>query len=155
MPTSINADDVVLTMTTRDLVSSENLIHFDKFTLFVQAIRVDRKDNFNAQLTGSLFTHISALRPGTCFASPKCILGTDPCTPARIAARLVTHPDGPPEGWKPHDVLEGELIIEIPACEPWIPTHMTVRLKARHQTTAPDTPMPSVHVSCLKVGRHA
>jgi hypothetical protein len=136
-PDPVQATDqpeLVFTPTLSDYRESKNLLHFGQFSFFVQAWRLQRAQHRAAIVVGSLFTHVAAYRPYTSLSQPRCILGRDPGTPARLAVTLITLPEGEPDTWTAGDIAAQAMVLIVPAVVPWIPGAIEVRLKDCRQT---------------------
>jgi hypothetical protein len=126
-----NATDIVATATPDEYRTAANVLHFAQCGFLVQAWRINRSDPAQLTLVGALYTYTSSARPMVTLDAPRIILGRDPATPARLAARLITRPSGAPETWTSVALAAQEIELDVPKVEPWVPAALTVRLKNR------------------------
>ena len=129
--------DIVAAATPTEYHAATNVLHFGSCALLVQAWRIGRPDPTQLTLVGSIYTYASAERPSVTLDPPRIILGRDPATPARLRAKLLTRPSGPPETWTSVALATQKLRLDVPAVQPWIPAALTVELVNRRQYSLP------------------
>jgi hypothetical protein len=129
--------DIVATATPDEYRAATNILHFGSCAMLVQAWRINPSDPAQLVLVGAIYTYASAERPTVTLDPPRIILGRDPATPARLRAKLLTKPSGPPETWTSDALAPQKMVLSVPACQPWIPAALSVELVNRRQYSLP------------------